>query len=168
MLERLDDERRGDVVREVRDQLARDGVELGDREPERVAPDEPDVDAASQRVDERRLERAVELDGVHEADTIGEETGEDAEARADLEHDVVGGEVAEPADDSENVLVDEEVLAERLLRRDGHGSPNAAVAFACGLHSEVLERLAALLCEHAQRVHDVRGLVRVCRVLPAG
>ena len=40
-------------------------------------------------------------------------------------------ELAQAADDAEDVLVDEEVLAERLLGRDGHGSPKAAAALAC-------------------------------------
>ena len=68
---------------------------------------------------EVRLERAVELDGVDVRDPLGEVVGEDAEARADLEHDVVGVELGEAADDAEDVLVDEEVLAESPLRRDG-------------------------------------------------
>ena len=65
-----------------------------------------------------RLERAVELDGVHERDPVGEEARQDAAARADLEHDVVRRELGEPPDHAEDVLVDEEVLAELLLRRD--------------------------------------------------
>ena len=160
VLERLDDEGRSDVVREVRDELARDGVELADREPERVAPEERDVGAVSERVEERRLERAVELDGVHEADTIGEEAGKDAEARA------------RPRARRRRVRGRR---AGRRLRGCSRrrGSAGRATSSArrsrqskCGrrvrvrLHSEVLDRLAALLGEHAQRVHDVRGLVR--------
>ena len=64
-----------------------------------------------------RLERAVELDRVDVRDALGEVAREDAEARADLEHDVVGLEVGEAPDHAEDVLVDEEVLAELLLRR---------------------------------------------------
>ena len=63
-----------------------------------------------------RLERAVDLDGVDERDALGEVAGEDAEARPDLEHDVVRVELGEAADHAEDVLVDEEVLAELLLR----------------------------------------------------
>ena len=37
---------------------------------------------------EMLLERAVELDRMHERDTVGEEAGEDPEPGADLEHDV--------------------------------------------------------------------------------
>ena len=77
-----------------------------------------------------RLERAVELDRVDVADAVGEVAGEDAEAGADLEHDVIGVELGEPADHAEDVLVGEEVLAQPLLRDDGHGSAKAAVAFA--------------------------------------
>src|SRR4029079_11841128 len=49
-----------------------------------------------------------------------------------LEHDVVAFELGEPADHAEDVLVDEEVLTERLPRCDGHDgeSANAALAFA--------------------------------------
>ena len=63
-----------------------------------------------------RLERAVDLDGVDERDALGEVAGEDAEARADLEDDVGGLELGEAADHAEEVLVDEEVLAELLSR----------------------------------------------------
>ena len=55
-------------------------------------------------------------------DPLGEEAREHAEARADLEHDVVGRELGEPLDHAEDVLVDQEVLAERLPRDDGHSA----------------------------------------------
>src|SRR5262249_62344624 len=68
---------------------------------------------------------------VTEPCAFGEPTGEDAEPRADLEHDVCGTEVAHPLDHVEDVLVHEEVLAERLLRLNAHGKPNATAAFTC-------------------------------------
>ena len=74
-------------------------------------------------------ERAVDLDSVDERDASGEVAGEHAKARADLQHDVVRVQLGEPADDAEDVLVDEEMLAELLLRADAHG-PKSAVAFA--------------------------------------
>ena len=111
-VEALDDDRRGDVVRQVRDELARRRVEVGEVERERVA----ELDADVRQAGQVRLERAVDLDGVDERDALGEVAGEDAEARADLEDDVGGVELGEPADDAEDVLVDEEVLAELLLR----------------------------------------------------
>ena len=72
------------------------------------------------QVAEPARERAVDLDGVHAGDPVGEVAREHAEAGADLEHDVVGGELREAADHAEHVLVDEEVLAELLLRAHGH------------------------------------------------
>src|SRR4029079_18249118 len=56
----------------------------------------------------------------------------EAAPRADLEHNVVPLQVGEAAGDAEDVLVDQEVLAELADGRDGalHGRPNAAVAFA--------------------------------------
>src|SRR5262249_33641344 len=114
-----------DVVRKVRDELGGRRVEARRVEGERVLPVERRVRDAGKV----GLERSVELDGVDVGDPLGEVAREDAEARPDLEHDVVWLEVREAADDSEDVLVDEEVLAERLLRGDVH-SPKAAVALA--------------------------------------
>ena len=65
-----------------------------------------------ERVAQRRLERAVDLDDVHERRSGGEVLGEHAQAAADLEHDVVFAELGQPADHSEQVGVDEEVLTE--------------------------------------------------------
>ena len=60
---------------------------------------------------------------------------EHPEPGADLEHDVVGFERGEAPDHAEDVLVDEEVLAELPARRDAdafvsHVRRKAAVAFA--------------------------------------
>ena len=80
---------------------------------------------------EVRLERAVELDGVDVGDALGEEARQHAEARPDLEHDVGGVELGEPADHAEDVLVDQEVLAELLLGgRGGSRQAEAGAAFA--------------------------------------
>ena len=85
-VEALDDERRGDVVRQVRDELRRRRLERRGSS----------ASASSQwsvvrgRPAQLGLERAVELDRVHVRDAVGEVAGEDAEAGADLEHDVVG------------------------------------------------------------------------------
>jgi hypothetical protein len=123
--EALGHERSRDVVRQVGDELVRRRLERGEVERERVAEVEPDVVGLGQV----RLERAVELDRVDEGDAAGEEAREDAEAGADLEDDVVRLERGEPLDHAQDVLVDEEVLAELLLRVDVHASPNAASAF---------------------------------------
>ena len=105
---------------------------------------------------EVRLERAVELDRVHVRDARGEEAREDAEAGPDLEHDVVGLELGEALDHAEDVLVDEEVLAERLPRRDAH-SPNAASRSRRSAASSPRPRRAARRAKRG--VHDVRRLV---------
>ena len=61
---------------------------------------------------------------------VGEAAREDAEARPDLEHDVVSVELGQAFDHAEDVLVGEKVLAELLLRTDAHGQRNAAAALA--------------------------------------
>ena len=85
-VEALGDDRRGDVVGQIRDELGRGRLQRGEVEGERVAPVQPDV---RRQVGQARLERAVELDGVDVPDAVGEVAGEHAEARPDLEHDVV-------------------------------------------------------------------------------
>src|SRR5688572_19268361 len=115
MLERLHDERRRDVVREVRDELRRRRTKSLDIEVECIAPVQPDVRAGAEYVPENRLEGAIELHRVDDSNAIGEIAGENAEARSDLEHDVVVAELGEAADDSQDVLIDEEVLAESFF-----------------------------------------------------
>src|SRR5204863_3258443 len=48
----------------------------------------------------------------------------------DLEDDVLRRELGQTADHAQDVLVDEEVLAELALREDVHGSEKTAAAFA--------------------------------------
>ena len=180
-VEALDDHGRGDVVRQVRDELLR--RERGQVERERVAEVEVDVGSRRQPLAERRLERAVELDRVDVRDAVGEIGGEDAEARADLEHAVLRRELGEAADHAEDVLVGEEVLAELLLRPHAHAAPGAAPAGRARLRRRLRERggrvhaedggrvrvdaplelvrvLAARLRERRERVDDVGGLAR--------
>src|SRR6185503_4691559 len=127
----LDDQRCGDVVGQVRDELRRCRLERGEVKPQRVAEVEVDVLAAVERLAQARLERTVELDGVHVGDAVGEVGRQYAEARADLEHDVPWFELGQPADHAEQVLVDQEVLAELLLRGGpAHPRPKAALALA--------------------------------------
>ena len=103
---------------------------------------------------------AVELDGVDVRDAVGEIAREHAEAGADLEHDVVRRELGEAADHAEDVLVDEEVLAELLLRgRTVTAAPRRS-AFRVDLRLELGRLLAARGGERGERVDDVRGLVR--------
>ena len=101
------------------------------------------------------LETFVDLDRVHVGDPLGEKAGQDAEPRPDLEHDVGAVELGEPLDHAEDVLVDQEVLAERLPRRDAH-SPKTASAFA-----SIWPRIAVVvqLREKIVCVDDVGRLV---------
>ena len=109
-----------------------------ERKPERVAEDQLDVPTAAQPLAQVRLQGAIELHRVHRRDTVGEVHGQNSQAGADLEHDVGGVELGEPARDAEDVLVHEEVLAELAVGRDGevhsrafsHGRPNRAAALA--------------------------------------
>src|SRR5262249_19705170 len=86
-----------------------------------VTKDETHVRALAESVGKRRLERPVELDCVHQRNAIGEKAREHAEAGTDLEHDVAPTELGEPPDHTEDVLVDEKVLAPPLLRDHPHG-----------------------------------------------
>jgi hypothetical protein len=115
-VEALGDERGGDVVREVRDELARRRLERLVVEAERVGEVERHVGARPERRAQLGLETAIELDRVHMGDAVCEVASEHAETGPDLEHDVVRLEPGQPADHAEDVLVDEEVLAELLLR----------------------------------------------------
>ena len=122
----LGDERRGDVVRQVRDELARRRVERGEVEPERVAEVEP-------RRCLRRCRRrcgssdAVELDGVHDGDPLGEviASARRAPGRPRARRPRASSSASRPIT-REHVLVDEEVLAERLLRRHRRVTPPEA------------------------------------------
>ena len=71
-VEALDDERRGDLVRQVRDELRRRRVELVERERQRVPEDELDVVAAGERSREAAARAPVELDRVDERHAVGE------------------------------------------------------------------------------------------------
>ena len=95
------------------------------------------------------------------SDALGEVAGEDAEPGTDLEHDVVSGSsIGEPPDDTQDVLVDEEVLAERLLRAATlTAGRNAARAF-LDPGRERVRCLAPGLGERRERMHDVGRLVR--------
>src|SRR5439155_11168605 len=114
--EALDDDRGGDVVRQVRDELRRGRVEVREVEPERVADLETDVRHGRQV----RGEGWVDLDRMDECDPFREVAREYAEAGADLKHDIVRRQLRQTADHAEDVLVDQEVLAELLLRADIH------------------------------------------------
>jgi hypothetical protein len=97
---------------------------------ERIVDHEIDVVTADEKLTEARLEGRIDLDRMHMAGVVGEEGREDAEPRADLEHDVFEGELGKAAGDGDDVLVDQEVLAQLPLAGDRfHGSPKTADAF---------------------------------------
>ena len=74
-------------------------------------------------------EAPVDLDGMDVRDASGQKPGQDAEPGPNLEDDIGRVQRGEALDHTEDVLVDEEVLAQRLARDDGH-SPKTAAAFA--------------------------------------
>ena len=130
----------------------------------RVAEDELDVREAVERLAKRRLERAVELDRVHGPHALGEvRASSTPRPGADLEHDVVGAELREPADDAEDVLVDEEVLAElavrvrRAQRLTAARTRAAAFASICALE---LARILAARLARAPRARAPRSRAR--------
>ena len=120
------------------------GVERGRVEVDRVLEPHDDVVAAGERGAQRRLEAPVELDRVHERRRVGEHRRHHAEPGPDLDHDVVGLELGQAERDADEVVVDQEVLAEPRVRHDPelgeprqrdlagrrHGSRNARAAFA--------------------------------------
>ena len=93
---------------------------------------------------------------------VGENARQGAEARADLEGDVVRVELGEPGDDAEDVVVDEEVLAERLLGDAGRSRARQAERRArvpVDLRLERRDLVAARLRENGERVEHVGRLV---------
>ena len=76
------------------------------------------VGVGVERVAQRRLEPAVELDHVHVLGVVGEVLRQHAEAAADLEHDVVLVQLRGATDHVEDVRVDQEVLAQLAVGPD--------------------------------------------------
>ena len=107
------------------------------------------------------LERRVELDRVHLCDPVCEIRGQHAEPGPDLEHDVVAVELGEAADHAEDVLVDQEVLAELLLRPNAHGRPNASRRVRIDLRAECFRVFPARFGESRDGMDDVGRLVRL-------
>lgn len=127
----LDDERCRDVVGQIGDELCRCWDECVERRRQRVPEHERHVRSSVERLSQAGFQPAVELDRMDVVDAVCEVGREHAEARPDLEHDVLAGERGEALDHTEHVAIDEEVLTERALRDDAQGSSrNAAAAFA--------------------------------------
>ena len=62
--------------------------------------------------------RRRDVENVHVGDAGREVLGQDAEAAADLEHDVVGPQLGQPPDHLQQVRVDQEVLAQLAIGAD--------------------------------------------------
>ena len=78
--------------------------------------------------------RCVRNDPSVMAQSLGQVTREHAEPWADLEHDIVLAELGEPLDHAQDVVVDQEVLPERLARPDAHNEKTrSAFATICSL-----------------------------------
>ena len=90
LLDRAQDRAGRDAVGQVGDDLRRRRPQRAEVELHRVRDVQRDVVVGVDRVAQGRLQRAVELDDVQVGDARREVLGEDAEAAADLEHDVVG------------------------------------------------------------------------------
>ena len=67
-------------------------------------------------VRERGTQALVDLDDMNMRDPLSEVLGEHAETTTDLEHHVLRGELGGPADHTEDVGVDQEVLPEVAVR----------------------------------------------------
>ena len=132
-VERLGDQGRRDLVRQVRDELRRRRIQRVEVEGERVPEVQLHIGPALESFSKRLREGAVDLDRVHGCDPVGQVGRQHAEAWADLEDDVGRRESGEPPDHAEEVHVDEKMLAEVPLRNDGHASENAVAAFASSL-----------------------------------
>ena len=72
------------------------------------------------------LERAIELHHVQKPRPRRQPLGEHAGAAADLQHDVIVGELREPLDHVQDVAVDQKVLTE--LSPPEHRRPAAAAS----------------------------------------
>ena len=85
---------------------------------------------------QRRLQRAVHLDHVQVRHLRGEELGEHAEPAADLQHHVGRVELGGGADHAQDVVVDQEVLAELPVGADPEGAqpPQARLARLAAAH----------------------------------
>ena len=68
------------------------------------------------RVVQRGLEPAIDLDDMEMGHPRRQVLGQDSKSPSDLEHDVIGPELGRALDHSEQVGVDEEVLAEVAIR----------------------------------------------------
>ena len=138
------------------------GLERSEVDGQRVPEHKVDVGATVQSVAERRFEPPVELDRVHVPHPVGEERREHAEPRPDLEHDIARRQIRKSLDHDEQVAIDQEVLAECLLRADGRHarpSPNARSAFSSMRRSSSDGCLLTLGREDGERVDHVGRLV---------
>ena len=158
--EALDEQRRRDRVREIRNEL--DGG--GRRSPERsgASPNTSTTFAASAIRARRWSSSAGRLDSVDRRDPLGEVPREHAKAGANLEHHVGLLERSEALDDAEDVLVDE-MLSQLTVQDDGetgHASANARSGVLVDLSGERSRILATDVRERSNDVDDVCRLIR--------
>ena len=121
----------------------------------RASPQWTETFGARHEVAEVRFEPSVELDRVDVRAARREHPGQRAEARPDLEHDIGRVELGQACDDAEDVVVDEEMLAERLLRSAGRSrgrEPEGRIAFRSICALERATSLSAGLGEDRQGV----------------
>ena len=112
MVEKVGDERRGDVVGEVGDQRPGAGAEQGvPVEAQGIPFDHPGPGRLGEGPQDRQ-HAPVELDGEDVCSRLEQGQGEAAEAGADLHHAVPGPDAGEAGDPPDGVGVDDEVLTE--------------------------------------------------------
>jgi hypothetical protein len=111
LLDRAQDRAGGDPVGQVRDDLRRRRLQLTKVQCHRVGKVQRRRRGERvERVAQRRLERAVELDDVHKGRPRREVLGQHPQPAADLQHDVPGTDLRRARDHVEDVRVDQEVL----------------------------------------------------------
>ncbi len=74
----------------------------------------------------------VELDGDDAPSLLRDQLGQHARSGADLEHDVIGGQIGGGNDPGAIAGVDEEVLAQALLGVDAEGRELREKGVSCG------------------------------------
>ncbi len=119
LLEEAQNDGGGDRVRQVGDERGRRAERLGDQprrdHGDRVGTHDCEARALGGGLGERGKQLASRSTATTAPACCAQRDGERADAGTDLEHGLVAGERGEFEDAADDVVVDEEVLAERLL-----------------------------------------------------
>ena len=108
------EERRGDLVREIRDDPRRRArAQREEVDAQRIRADDADVVVTGQCLLKHGDHARVDLDRGDRPRTLGEGRGQDARPRPDLEHLVARPDLGRLDDRGEHRTIDEETLAQR-------------------------------------------------------